>query len=201
MPGAAARLALIVTVGIATGAISQLLQSILPTGWSQIGNAVSPWLAVGFLLASRMPSRAWAVAGAVTALAIATATFYVVTTIRYGMGGGIGATVLYGTGSLAGGVVYGLAGYEWRHGPHVRRAVAIGLLAAVFVAEALYQAWIQPEPWIGVGFALAGLAVPLLVGRSNRDRLGGYVAMVPLITLGALGFLVFVRLGEFAGSL
>jgi hypothetical protein len=199
--GAASRLALIVAAGMATGVISQVLQSILPTGWSQVGNAISPWLAVAFLLASRMPTRAWAVAGAVTALAIATATFYVVTTLRYGMGGGIGATVLYGTGSLAGGVVYGLAGYEWRHGPHVRRAVAIGLLAAVFVAEGLYQAWIQPEPWIGVGFVAAGLLVPLVVGRSRPDRLGGYVAMVPCIALGALGFLVFVWLGEFAGSL
>ena len=88
-----------------------------------------------------------------------------------------------------------------RHGPHVRRAVAIGLLAAVFVAEGLYQAWIQPEPWIGLGFVLAGLVVPLAVGRSSRDRLGGYAAMVPCIALGAIGFVLFLRLADVAGSL
>jgi hypothetical protein len=35
---------------------------------------------------------------------------------------------------------------------------------------------------------IAGLLVPLVLGRSRDDRLGAYVAAVPATLLGALGF-------------
>ena len=56
----ARRLATIVAVGLATGALTQLGQGILPGDWSQAANAISPWLLVAFLLGSTMPDRRWA---------------------------------------------------------------------------------------------------------------------------------------------
>ena len=38
----------------------------------------------------------------------------------------------------------------------------------------------------------AGLLVPLVLGRSRQDRVGAYVAAVPALALGAVGFAVFI---------
>ena len=35
---------------------------------------------------------------------------------------------------------------------------------------------------------IVGLAVPLIAGRSRNERIGGYLAMVPALGLGLLGF-------------
>ena len=47
---------------------------------------------------------------------------------------------------------------------------------------------ILPTPAVGAAFALVGAVVPLVLGRSWRDRGRGYVAMVPALALGALGY-------------
>ena len=69
---------------------------------------------------------------------------------------------------------------------------ALGLLAAAFLAEAGYHLIVLQEPPVAAGFAIAGLLVPLILGRSRQDRLGAYVAAVPALVLGALGFAVFI---------
>ena len=188
-------------IGLATGAITQLLQGLLPDGWSQAANAISPWLLVAFLVGSRVADRQWAVFAGVVALAFALVGFYGMTSLRFAIGGGTGSWLFWGLGALAGGVVFGWAGYEWRHGPHVRRAIAIGLLAAVAIAEGIYHLRIEPEAAIGIGFIVVGLLVPLVAGRSSRDRLGGYVAIVPALALSAVGFVVFLRLYDLAAGI
>ncbi len=181
-------------IGLATGVVTQLLQGLLPDGWSQAANAISPWLLVAFLVGSRMPDRTWAAIAGVVVLLFALVGFYGMTSLRFGIGGGTGSWLFWGIGSLVGGTVFGLAGFEWRAGPHVRRALAIGLLAAVTIAEGLYHLRIEAGPGVGVGFVIVGLLIPLVAGRSQRDRLGGYVAIVPALLLGAVGFVVFQRL-------
>ena len=42
------------------------------------------------------------------------------------------------------------------------------------------------------GWSQAGLLVPLVLGRSRQDRVGAYVAAVPALALGAVGFAVFI---------
>ena len=101
------------------------------------------------------------------------------------------ALIFWGLGAAVGGPVFGLAGHTWRTGEHRYRALALGLLAAAFIAEAGYHLLVLSEPGVAVGFAVAGLLVPLLLGRSREDRLGAYVAAVPL-ALGAAGFFVFI---------
>ena len=88
--GALGRLGLSAGIGLLTGVVTQLLQGLLPDGWSQAANAISPWLAVAFLVGSRMPSRSWAVLAGVIVLAFALVGYYGTTTIRYGIGGGTG---------------------------------------------------------------------------------------------------------------
>lgn len=188
----ARRVGLIVIVGLATGALTQFWQSVLPDGWSQAANAISPWLVVAFLLGSTMPDDRWAAAAGVATLLLALVGFYAMTELRYGIGAGTGSLLFWGAGALVGGPVFGVAGRWWRTSPsHRRRALAIGLLAAVFVAEGIYHALVLSESGVGAGFAIVGAAIPAVLGRSRDDRLGGYVAIVPALLLGAFGFLVF----------
>ena len=188
------RAGLIVLVGLATGILTQLGQSVLPDGWSQAANAISPWLLVAFLLGATMPTARWAAAAGVAVLVLALAGYYAMTEIRYGIGGGTGSLVFWGFGAFIGGPIFGVAGRSWKTGPDRQRALALGLLVAVGVADGIYHAAVLGEPAVGAGFVIAGLLVPLILGRSRDDRIGAYVAAVPLVGLGALGFVVFIWL-------
>jgi hypothetical protein len=184
--------AIVLLAGFATGAATQVLQSVLPTGWSQAANAISPWLLVAFLVGSIMPGRASAIAAGIGTLVFALVGYYTMTTIRYEIGGGTSSLIFWGLGAVVGGPVFGLAGFTWRTGKHRHRAIALGLLAAAFLAEAGYHLIVLQEPLVAAGFAIAGLLVPLVLGRSRQDRLGAYVAAVPAFALGALGFVLFI---------
>ena len=187
-----ARVIVVAVVGIGLGVVTQILQSVLPTGWSQAANAISPWLLVAFLVGAAMPDRASAVVAGLATLVLALIGYYTTTQLRYGIGGGTNALIFWGLGAVVGRPVFGLAGSVWRTGEHRYRALALGLLAATLFAEGGYHLLVLSEPGVAVGFAIAGLLVPLLLGRSREDRLGAYVAAVPALALGALGFAVFL---------
>lgn len=168
------RIVAVVLAGLATGVVTQLGQGLLPDGWSQAPNAISPWVLVAFLVGSAIESRPTAVVAGIATLVLALVGYYAMTELRFGIGGGTNALVFWGLGALVGGPVFGLAGYAWRTSPERRyRAAALGLLAAAFIAEGGYHAVVLSEPPVGVGFAIAGLLVPRVLGRSRQDRIGG----------------------------
>jgi len=188
------RLAFIAIVGLATGVVTQLGQGILPDGWRQVANAISPWLVVAFLVGSRMPDQAWAAGAGVATLALALAGYYAMTELRYGIGAGTTSLIFWGLGAVVGGPVFGVAGLTWRVGPPRQRALAIGLVAAVAIAEGIYNAVVLSQPAVGAGFVVAGLVAPLILGRTRDDRLFGYVATLPALALGVAGYVVFLGL-------
>ena len=185
---------LVLLVGLGTGVVTQIGQSVLPSGWSQAANAISPWLLVAFLAGSSMPGRASAVAAGIATLVLALVGYYSATQIRYGIGGGTGSLVFWGLGALTGGPVFGLAGHEWRTGTDLTRPIALGLLAAVAIAEGIYHAAVLAELPVGLGFAIGGLLAPLVLGRTWPDRLRAYVAAIPALGLGGLGYAAFTLL-------
>jgi hypothetical protein len=189
------RLALIALVGLATGVLTQLGQSILPDGWRQVANAISPWLLVAFFVGSRMPDRLWAAGAGIATLLLALVGYYAMTELRYGIGGGTTSLIFWGLGAVVGGPVFGIAGLAWRAGPQRQRAFAIGLVAAVLIAEGIYNAVVLSSPTVATGFVLAGLLAPLLLGRTRNDRLLGYAAALPmLVVFGTAGYAVSLLL-------
>ena len=190
------RIAFVALVGIATGVLTQFGQSVLPDGLRQVANAITPWLIVAFLVGSRMPDRRWAAGAGVATLLLAMVGFYALTQLRYGIGGGTSSLIFWGLGAVVGGPVFGVAGHEWRLGPPRHRAVAIGLVAAVAIAEGIYNGVVLASTSVAAGFVLAGLCAPLLLGRTRQDRLWGYAATIPALALGAVGYAVFLGLYE-----
>jgi len=197
----ATRVALIVVAGLATGILTQIGQGALPGDWSQLANAITPWLLVAFLLGSVMPDSRWAAGAGVAALLLALIGYYGMVQLRYGYGGGTGSLIFWGLGAVVGGPIYGIAGHWWRGPIHRRRAIALGLLAAVAIAEGAYNVLVVDHVTVGVAFIVFGLLVPLALGRSRNDRLGAYVAMVPVLLVGGtLGSLAFTWLSTFTSG-
>lgn len=190
----ARRLGFIAAIGLATGVLTQLGQGALPDGWRQVANAITPWLLVAFLVGSRMPDRPWAAGAGIMTLALALVGYYTMTELRYGIGAGTTSLIFWGLGTVVGGPVFGIAGLAWRVGPPLRRRLAIGLVAAVAIAEGIYNAVVLSSPGVGAGFIVAGLIAPLILGRTRDDRLFGYVATLPALGLGAAGYVVFIAL-------
>lgn len=185
---------LVVVAGLATGMASQLGQSLLPDGWSQVANAISPWLLVAFLLGSRMPDRWWAALAGIAALALALVGYYALIELRYGYGASASSLLLWGSAAVVGGPVFGIAGWSWRFEAGWRRAAAVGLLAACAIAEGVYLIVILPDPAVGTAFVIVGALVPLVFARSAADRGRAYVTVLPALALGAAGYLVFIAL-------
>jgi hypothetical protein len=188
----AARVGLIVAIGLLVGVATQIGQSLLPDGVSHAANSISPWLLVAFLLGSRMPDRRWAALAGFGALAVALVGYYAMVQLRFGYGGSTGALVLWGIGAIVGGPVFGVAGWTWRFESGWRRAAAIGLLAAVAIAEGGYLIGILPEASVGAAFVLVGLCVPLVLGRTMGERGRAYLAVIPALALGIAGYIVFL---------
>ena len=89
--------------------------------------------------------------------------------------------------AIIGGPVFGLAGRWWRIGrTDLRGAAGAALLGAAFVAEGVYLLPIVWHPQAPVGWIeiLVGLATPLVLGRSAKERLVALALLAPLALAG-----------------
>jgi len=186
------RFALAAAVGLLLGVATQLGQSLLPAGVGQLANSISPWLTVAFFVGAFQVRPRNAAGAGFVALAMALVGYYAMVFVRFGYAT-VGSTLaLWTIGALAGGLVFGPAGYYWRGGTFRARTIAVALLGAAWVAEAGYLALVLQMTEVAVGYAVIGLAVPLLLGRTGRGRIMAWAAMVPAVLLGALGFVAVI---------
>ena len=187
-------LLLAVALGVGLGVVTQLGQSLLPAGVGQLANSISPWLSVAFAVGAiqSTPRRAL-VAGFLT-LALALVGYYAMVFFRFGYAGGGTSLLFWSVGATAGGLVFGPSGWFWRHGAFPARTVAIALLGSAWVAEAGYLWVVLSMTGVAIGYALVGLAVPLPLGHSVRERVLAWATMLPAVALGGLGFIAFIAL-------
>lgn len=163
-----------------------------------MGNAVGPWVAVGFTAgAIQGEARRGAVGGAI-ALCSGVATYYGAALLTWGDRAPAVlpalALVWLAVAATSGGVV-GAAGGGWAANGRYRLAGPI-VLAGALLAEAAYQ-FVQVEGWRGIDVArtgiqiaaidtIAALVVPLvLLDRARRTQ-----AYLGSAAIGGLGILV-----------
>ena len=193
--GALAYLGAAILVGLATGAVTQLLQGILPQEIGSIANSITPWLAVAFAVGSR-GGRWWlaAIAGALALLA-ALVGYYWLVQVRFGYGAELrGAVLLWTIAAVVGGPVFGVAGRWWRGERPWPRATATALLGAAAIAEGAYLSMIPTVATAAPIFVIAGVAIPIVLGRGRDDRVRGLLLLVPCVALGAAGFVATLAL-------
>jgi len=182
--------------GLLLGVINLLGQLTLPYPWANLANSPAVWAVAAFAIGAWGRGAPWrvAVAGALL-LVVAVETYYAAAVIFLGDDSGTlynqVAFTWMGFGVLAG-VVFGIAG-AW-FGERRRRLgnVGVAMLSGVFAAEALRNVGVglfdQATSWILAGIALL---IPLVLGRSMRQRLESLALAVPLALMGLLGYLTF----------
>lgn len=188
------RLGPAVLAGAALGAAAWASDQ-LAYPWSVLipANGIAAWVAVAFVVGAL--GRGWlggAIRGLV-ALLVGVAVYELLTgTVGYGVasGGAVHATLVWGAVSCAIGPVFGAAGATWRGASGRRRAIAVGLLAAAFIAEGVVFGGprlvsggdllaIDPGALLLAGEVAIGLALPWILLRPDERR-DGYLAMLVL---------------------
>jgi drug/metabolite transporter (DMT)-like permease len=91
---------------------------------------------------------------------------------------------------LATGPLFATAGAWWRDPRRARRVIALCLLGGVFVAEGTYLLASHRPSAEALLVSVAGVLVPLVLGRSARDRLYGCMGLVPAAVAGFCGYLI-----------
>lgn len=185
---AAVTIGLVAVAGLGLGVLTVYGQR-LPGGWSTLANSGSVWLLFAFAAGALMRSDPTAAAAGAGLLTAAVIGYYVaVPIVVEGAAANVRSVVIWTGTALIGGPVFGIAGRWWRREPAPKRVIGLGLLSGVFVAEGLndvrYIPTVRTAGWIV--FAV-GLAIPIVLGRSSRERLLGLAAMVPVavVTFGA----------------
>lgn len=191
--------AVVVGAGLALGVATHVLQGVLPDSFGRLADSGAVWAVFAFAIGSFVPRgvRDTAAAGAGTLLAAlvgycATALF---------TGALPAGTAGWAATALIGGPVFGVAGgwlrdeASWLVGEVPwRRISALAALGGVLVADGLTGVFIHPTgnpggidavAWL---MLLAGPAVPLLAGRTSRERTLASLAL-PLAVVAGLGAL------------
>ncbi|MGW6456391.1 DUF6518 family protein [Streptomyces sp. NPDC055078] len=182
--------------GLLLGVLTNLAQGWLPGEWNQIPNSGAVWSVVAFaaggLLARRVSLPVAAVAGlfAESGLVIGYYVYAEFGLGRDGMGDLFAPLVWLGMAFVAG-PLFGVAGSWWRGTIPRQRVIGLASLAGVFGMEAIHYAWglhYAPQAWACLTVVVL---VPLLMGRTHRER---GLTLLTAIPFSLLAYLIFYKL-------
>lgn len=194
--------------GLLLGPVDLLAQRTLPYPWANLANSSAVWAIGAFGIGLWVRTGRWrpALAGSVL-LVVAVQSYYLAATlVQHDDLANLWSpsTLLWLCFGVLAGTVFGTAGAWARGGHRWRRIVGVALPGAVLLAEAGVlgyrsgggDAAYRRDSLGTAAIELAlGIGLPLVVGRSGRQRLVGLAASVPLALLGFAAF----RLAGFGG--
>jgi hypothetical protein len=185
-----------ILAGAALGAAAWLTDR-LGSPWAGLvpANLIGAWLAVAFVLGTTARTPATAALRGLIGLLSAVLAYYVLVALFDGGIRALGAShaaSVWGTVALMAGPCLGLAGGVWRLCAGRARGLAVAVLSAGLVAEALVfgtarlpDIMVDPGALVLAAELLVGLALPALLLRTG-ERLTGYVGLAVLGTLALL---------------
>jgi ElaB/YqjD/DUF883 family membrane-anchored ribosome-binding protein len=182
------RIALGLLVGLIVGVLSFLAQGRLPGDWSILGNSGAVWLVFAFLTGAMLPGNTWAAVSGVVTLGGALIGYFAAGALMDVAYAPV-MVIYWAIIAVIGGPVFGIAGHQWWSGKRLRnRTIAAALLGAVVIAEGQYHIRYNPHLSVGWPMVVVGLIMPLLLGRSAKDRLYTYLALIPTSLLGVAAY-------------
>jgi hypothetical protein len=153
--------------GLGAGLVARLLFEVLPDTWGTLANTSAVWGLVPFFVAFGIRSRGWlAVAIGILSLATMVATWTLLSPLPVTAR----EVVMWAAVGIVAGAVCGMSGSLARHHRALPRHSALALMGGIVTGEAVYGIVLigGPQWW----FELAiGLAVPIVLGRTWRNRL------------------------------
>jgi hypothetical protein len=166
----AARVSVVIAVGLLVGAATSILQKYLDSPWDSLANAISPWLTPTFVLGG-LWRRARGAALAGIALGVLELTGYYVTAAIRGYPAGTSILAFWAAGAVVGGPVFGAAGWSWWRGPSRWLGLGAAILPAAFLSEAVVSyGWRLHYNSRAVLFAIIGAVVFALAGLHRRQH-------------------------------
>lgn len=163
-----------------------------------MGNAVGPWVVVGFAAGAIQGALLRGAAGGVVALCVGVATYYGAAVLTWGDRAPAflpALAALWLVVAAASGAIVGAAGGGWAAGGRYRLLGPI-VLGGALLAEAAYQ-FVQVEGWRGIDVARTGVqiaaidaAVAFLVPVVLLERGRRLRAWLGSAAVGAAGFVV-----------
>jgi hypothetical protein len=187
-------LALAAVGGVAIGALSLLLNGVLPGGSNRLVNSGAVWVVGAFAAGALRRDGGWRTWLAGTAVLVGAVGGYyaalVVFEHRTVSPDVLTGPVEWALVGLAAGPVFATAGAWWRDPRRARRVVALCVLGGVFVAEGAYLLASHRPPAEVVVVSTIGVLIPLVLGRGVRDRLYGVVGLAPAAVAGFGCYLV-----------
>ena len=188
------RVAWVLTIlvgGVAIGVLTVLGQKWLDGGWLAIVNSGAVWLVPAFAVGARSRSDLTAAAAGTAILVVAVLAYYgSVPILVPGASSSSRSVAIWVATSLVGGPMYGIAGHWWRTSRSWRAWAGIGLLAGAFLAEGLARLRARHYDAAGLTMVAIGMAVPLILGRSARERVFGLLAEGPVVVFTAGAYAV-----------
>jgi len=189
-------LGLAIVIGVAWGAATSGLQTVLPS--SGLADAVSPWLAPA-LMVGALSRRPWAAVVAGALVCCGEVGGYYATSALRGFGINPAMVALWAVTGVVGGPVFGAAGWCWRRARSLWwAALGAALLGGVFLTEGLvqYGAVLHYTGNAVVFSTLGVLAVGILgaaapaareAGAPGRGAGAAAAWSLPVLVLGAAG--------------
>jgi len=175
--------------GVAVGGLTLAGQRVLPGTFNQLANSGAVWSVAAFAAGRFLPVRirSAAIVGVLT-LVGAVVGYYGSTTVflrdHVDMAA-MRAPLLWLAIAVIAGPIVGVAGMLARTGRRIWvRAVAVDLVGAVFVGEAIYQAAVNHDGAVAAMLAVIGALLPPLFAGSGPDRRWVAIAWSPVSLAG-----------------
>jgi hypothetical protein len=159
--------------GVLAGALTCLLQGVLPGNWNTAVNSGAVWTVVAFAAAALLAGteRTAMIAGLLVLLGEVAGYYVYLADVRH-LPGLHSAEVLWTVAALWLGPLTGFAAYRARWGDTVQRMIALACIAGVIAGEGGYLVRIAGVPasgWVEIGLATA-IACAALTVRPTAHR-------------------------------
>jgi hypothetical protein len=165
-----ARVALLLTSGLAVGVLTSFGQGHLSEILSALVNSASAWLVAPFLVGSRLTSRRGATAAGLAVCLLQLVGYYAATELRgFTPGGSI--VIFWLVCAAFGGPAFGEAGRLWKQRTNRWSGLGSAVLPAAFLSEGLWvylhelHYYTTAAVWIAIGAILALTMTRMTHGR------------------------------------
>lgn len=181
------------TIGITVGILTVIGQAYLPGNLNSLANLGPVWLLPAFFV-SAIGDRVYKsmVAGWLCLTGMVGGYYWFESVWnQHAFIIGRWMHIWLGIAVLAG-AIFGTAGYFWRHREHRWHCLGSALFASVFLADGInmlihYGSYSHMIPVPVTEIAVGALLV-FILERNKRDRIRGYIAIIPVVAVGLIGY-------------
>lgn len=180
-------------LGILIGILTVLGQAYLNGNFNSIANSGTVWLLPAFFISSvnnKMRNSIFAGTASLFGMVIG---YYGFEAIRNQHSFSVGYhMIIWLFCAVIGGIIFGAAGYLWRHKEQKFHSLGSALLSGIFLVDGLNM-FIHFDDYkhmipVPISEIILGLLLIILLERNNRERIKSCKVLIPIIVLGLAGY-------------